>query len=174
MIRANPTRFWFKGLLAAGIILCFALEAMAATASGITAGDTTVINGITMVSIPAGSFQMGTQPISWEDFVGHKVTFTYDFQIGKYEITQAQYNSIMDAHPDEKATPTFVGDNNPMESISWYSAIVFCNRLSEAAGLEPCYNISWGSSECDFTKNGFRLPTESEWEYAARAGTTTK
>ncbi|MHB9030242.1 MAG: formylglycine-generating enzyme family protein, partial [Candidatus Latescibacterota bacterium] len=62
-------------------------------------------------------------------------------------------------------------DNLPVERVSWWDAIKFCNGLSRSEGLLECYNESTGA--CDFAKNGFRLPTDAEWEYACRAGSTT-
>ncbi|HUU28405.1 MAG TPA: SUMF1/EgtB/PvdO family nonheme iron enzyme, partial [archaeon] len=122
-----------------------------------------VVLSITLVSIPAGTFQMGqvgvAEPV-------HSVTLSA-FQMSKYEITQAQYKSVMGANPSY-----FTGDDNrPVETVRWYDAVTFCNKLSEFAGLHPCYNLSTWT--CDFTKNGYRLPTEAEWEYACRAGTST-
>ncbi|HUU29353.1 MAG TPA: SUMF1/EgtB/PvdO family nonheme iron enzyme [archaeon] len=135
-----------------------------ATASG--GVDTTVVQGITFVSIPGGTFQMGSTTGESDEQPVHQVTVSA-FQMGRYEITQAQYQAVIGSNPSY-----FTGDlNRPVEQVSWYDAVTFCNKLSEAAGLQSCYNLStW---ECDFTKSGFRLPTEAEWEYACRAGTTT-
>ena len=118
---------------------------------------------ITMVSIPGGTFQMGLAGI-FEPV--HTVTLSA-FEISMCEITQGQYKSIIGTNPSY-----FTGyDTLPVEQVSWWDAITFCNAQSDEAGLEQCYNESTGA--CDFTKNGFRLPTEAEWEYACRAGTTT-
>jgi formylglycine-generating enzyme required for sulfatase activity len=118
---------------------------------------------IEMVSIPAGTFQMGQAGV---DEPVHQVTVSA-FQMGRYEITKAQYPAVMGENPSR-----FKGDTQrPVETVSWEDAVTFCNKLSEAAGLQSCYDLStWA---CDFTKNGYRLPTEAEWEYACRAGTTT-
>jgi len=139
------------------------LRELAPTPSPVDSG---VIQGITMVPIPAGGFQMGSESGSDEKPL-HAVILDA-FRISRTEVTQARYQAIMDTNPSY-----FTGDENrPVEQVSWYDAAIFCNRLSEAAGLEPCYDLStWA---CDFSKNGFRLPSEAEWEYAVRAGTTTR
>ena len=127
------------------------------------------IHGIVFVSIPGGTFEMGDiqeggynneRPV-------HTVTLT-GFEMSLYEITQGQYKSIIGSNPSH-----FNGsDDLPVESVCWNVAVWFCNHLSDKARLDRCYDEStW---ECDFSKNGFRLPTEAEWEYACRAGTTTK
>jgi len=126
------------------------------------------IPDITFVSIPGGSFRMGD--ISGGGYPDerpvHDVTLS-GFEMSIYEVTQEQYESVMGSNPSY-----FSGTNLPVEQVTWYDAVIYCNALSVETGLTPCYNKS--SWECDFSKNGFRLPTEAEWEYACRAGTETK
>ncbi len=128
------------------------------------------IAGISMISIPAGSFRMGD--ISGDGSSNERpvrdVTIS-SFDMGKYEVTQGQYQTVMGSNPAKNCG---VGDSFPVYLASWYNAVTFCNKLSDEAGFDRSYDEStW---ECDFSKNGYRLPTEAEWEYACRAGTETK
>ncbi|MCE5250760.1 SUMF1/EgtB/PvdO family nonheme iron enzyme, partial [bacterium] len=122
--------------------------------------------GINYVQIPGGSFAMGSDTGDSDEKPIHTVTLS-TFEMSIFEITQGQYKSVIGSNPSH-----FAGDDNlPVEEVSWLDAIRFCNALSVKAGLDECYYID--TATCDFTKNGFRLPTEAEWEYACRAGTST-
>ncbi len=126
-----------------------------------------VIEGITMIYIPSGSFKMGSYDGAENEKPMKTVTLSA-FSISRTEVTHKQYKTITGNNPSN-----YVGnDNLPVETVSWYDAVKFCNLLSDKAGFDRCYDEkTW---ECDFSKNGFRLPAEVEWEYACRAGTTTK
>ena len=133
------------------------------------------IQGIRLASIPAGSFMMGND-YKYDASLPDNVNAYYAdeqpvqrisvkaFQLGATPITQAQYKKM-----GLENFSTFKGDNLPVTNCGADNVELFCNTLSEAAGLQPCYE----KRTCDFSKNGFRLPTEEEWEYACRAGTTT-
>lgn len=125
-----------------------------------------------MVLIPAGSFIMGSTGASnpndtWEKPT-RKVNITRSFLMSKYEVIQKKYKEIMKTNP----SPT-IGDSLPVEQVTWHEAVEYCNKLSELAGLQPCYKGSGSNIVCDFTSNGYRLPTEAEWEYACKAGSKT-
>jgi formylglycine-generating enzyme len=125
-----------------------------------------------MVLIPAGTFRMGNiteHPEGWVfESPVHEVTITRPFLMARTEVTQEQYEAVMGSNPSN-----FKGPDLPVERVSWYEAVEYCNELSRQDGLDPCYSGSGASIVCDFTANGFRLPTEAEWEYACRAGTET-
>ena len=124
-------------------------------------------NEITLVSIPSGSYEMGDHDGEDDEKPVHTVTLDA-FEMSTTEITQSHYEALTGKNPSH-----FAGDGRlPVERVTWYDAAKFCNMLSEKEGLPACYNEeTW---KCDFTKAGFRLPTEAEWEYACRAGTSTE
>jgi acetoin utilization deacetylase AcuC-like enzyme/formylglycine-generating enzyme required for sulfatase activity len=121
-------------------------------------------SGIEMVLIPAGRFVMGRDGAAPEQGPAHDVQIDA-FLMDRYEVTQAVYAQV-----DPINGSHFKGPALPTEMISWGKAALYCNLRSAAEGFQPCYN---DSGECDFEANGYRLPTEAEWEYACRAGTDT-
>lgn len=122
------------------------------------------------VFIEGGTFQMGSpETESWrsDDETQHTVTVS-DFYMSQYEITQAEYEEIIGSNPSN-----FSGSNLPVENLSWLDAAAYCNARSEKEGLTPVYTIDGQNVSWDRSANGYRLPTEAEWEYACRAGTST-
>ena len=122
------------------------------------------------VLIEGGSFQMGSpESEAWRsaDEMQHTVTVS-DFYMSKYELTQKEYADVMGENPSN-----FSGDDLPVENVSWLEAIAYCNARSEAEGLKAAYTVDGQSVSWDRSAGGYRLPTEAEWEYACRAGTTT-
>ncbi|MDE7139569.1 MAG: formylglycine-generating enzyme family protein [Treponemataceae bacterium] len=118
-----------------------------------------------LVYVEGGTFQMGSDTGDLNERPVHTVTVR-SFYMGIYEVTQAEYRAVTGENPSH-----LKGDNLPVENVSWYAALRYCNMLSIKEGLTPCYTINNRvSATCDWSADGYRLPTEAEWEYAARGG----
>ncbi len=122
-------------------------------------------SGGEMVSLPGGGFVMGHEAGRPEE--RPRAVTVAPFYIDRFPVTQEIYERMMGANPSKRRDPKC-----PVERVQWTDAARFCNRCSEMEGLSPCYNLeTW---ECDREADGYRLPTEEEWEYACRAGANTK
>ena len=183
-----------------GTIICYGVI----NEIGTIIGNQPVMN-VDMVWIPAGTFTMGsptTEPDRNSGETQRQVTLTKGFYMGKYEVTQEQYQAVTGVNPSNFSSNPAAGETQgrrPVERVSWYDAIVFCNKLSVMEGLTPAYRINgstdpdiwiathgpiptiwddplkaiWDAVEVVSGSTGYRLPTEAQWEYACRAGTTT-
>lgn len=124
-------------------------------------------SSMTLNAVPAGTFTMGSpnseKARDYDEGPQHEVTISEPFAMGTYEVTQALWQQVMGENPAKFKNP-----QAPVEMVSWYEAIEFCNRLSGLTGRSPAYRIDGKRVTYDPRKDGFRLPTEAEWEYAAR------
>ena len=130
-------------------------------AAGVVTGS-----GIEMVALPGGEFMMGSDNGNADEAPVHKVSI-HAFLIDKFEVTHAMFTQA------QLPNPSHWQDNpkKPVERVRWQDAKQYCNERSLLEKLTPCYNEKSADFDCDYAANGYRLPTEAEWEYACRAGT---
>ena len=148
-----------------------------------SAGDYTSALIGTLKYVPAGSFQ--------RDATSTNISTVSAFRMSQHEITRAQFLAIMGTDPSDTGYST--GTSDPVQSVNWYHAIAFCNKLSIAEGFTPVYSVTgvdfttltyasiptsgdatWNAATATWTNNGYRLPTEMEWMWAAMGATSDR
>lgn len=114
-----------------------------------------------MVEIPRGEIELRDDRKKTKWSVGIEA-----FLMSRFPVTQELYAAVLQQDPS-----SFKGERRPVDTVSWFDAVEFCNSLSLLLGLRPCYLVNSEGADIDGTADGFRLPTEAQWEYACRADT---
>ena len=120
------------------------------------------------VGVEGGRFQMGSTDGDRDEKPVHSVTVG-SFYMKATEVTQKEWKEVMGTNPSR-----FKGDNRPVENVNWFDAVKYCNALSKKEGRTPVYRINGSSVTANWSADGYRLPTEAEWEYAARGGKNSR
>lgn len=141
-----------------------------------------IAQAIKFVTVPAGTLSIPSDGVE----EARQLENSYDFEMSSYEITQEEFQGLMEINPSWHQGAIYPEwKKRPVEHVTWFDAVLFCNELSRQRGLTPVYTYSSVEGELktgvvwltelkiDENANGYRLPTAEEWEYACRAGTTT-
>lgn len=156
---------WF--VFCVGVVVLGGCDAPAGVQTKPARSQQVVSGGdIAMVAVAGGWFEMGSNDPEETDQPPHKV-WVSPFLMDKFLVTQEQYEKLMGVNPSLAKSP-----RRPVDHIRWRDAIAFCNARSRQEGLAPVYDLE--AETCNFDASGYRLPTEAEFEYALRAGTTSE
>jgi len=162
----RPLIIQFTAVLLAGVLIGCSRPTGGSEAAGGQPIPIKTACGLDMIPLPPGQFVMGANEGPIDAKPPHSVKVD-GIWMDQHEVTQAVYEKVTGTNPSRRKSP-----ENPVEQVTWTAAARFCNARSLQEGLKPCYDTNqWA---CNFSATGYRLPTEAEWEYACRAGSTTR